>query len=220
MVTTGSLQKVRLGEGVALVQAPGSARAEAIRKLRAQLVNRHFSIGRRALAICSPHSGGGSSFIAANLGLALAQAGLRTVILDADLRRPAMQTYFQTSIPSPGLGPFLRAREPQAPDEVLVEVLPNLTIGFGRDVEPDSADLISSPMFTELVHFCMRNFDATLIDLPPANLYADARTAASVAGYAILVARQGRTVFFDIDLLSKELRQDDVEILGSILVTD
>src|SRR3979411_2970771 len=70
--------------------APFHPRTEELRALRTQLLIRWYNReqGRNALAVTSPHSGEGRSYIAANLAIVFSQLGARTLLVDADLRKP------------------------------------------------------------------------------------------------------------------------------------
>ncbi len=70
--------------------APSGGSAEAIRALRTHLMAQHLQEGRRALAVCAASRGVGCSFVAANLALALSQIGVKTLLVDADLRAPKL----------------------------------------------------------------------------------------------------------------------------------
>src|SRR5260221_7357106 len=70
------------------------AEAEAIRTMRTHIMARHLEDGRRGLTMCSATKGVGCTFMAANLAVALAQIGIKTLLIDADLRDPGVQAFF------------------------------------------------------------------------------------------------------------------------------
>src|SRR5690349_8629826 len=78
-------------------------RAESIRGLRTHIMARHVEQGRRAVAVCAATEAVGCSFVAANLALALSQIGVKTLLIDADLRRPTIDTLFKPSWQATGL---------------------------------------------------------------------------------------------------------------------
>ncbi len=73
---------------------PFSPKGEALRMLRAQLVLRWFSEGRKSLAVVSPHGRAGASYIAANLAVVCSQLGEKTLLVDADLQSGRQHTLF------------------------------------------------------------------------------------------------------------------------------
>jgi Mrp family chromosome partitioning ATPase len=64
---------------------------------------------------------------------------------------------------------------------------------------------------------CLREFDITIVDAPPANLYADARRISSVVGYGIVVARRNVSLVDDIKTLVGELTDDHSIVVGTVL---
>src|SRR5262245_60896789 len=94
-----------------VAHAPFNPRAEEIRSLRTQLLIRWTNAGlnRNVLAIVSPGSHEGRSYVAANLAAAFAQLGERTLLIDADLRRPRLPRIFEVS-DSVGLTAVLSGR--------------------------------------------------------------------------------------------------------------
>src|SRR5277367_4587965 len=83
-----------LSPSLVVVENPSDGPAEAIRALRTHLMAQHFQEGRRALAVCAASRGVGCSFIAANLALALSQIGVKSLLIDADLRAPSLDGLF------------------------------------------------------------------------------------------------------------------------------
>src|SRR3977135_2323219 len=92
---------------------PFHPRAEELRALRTQLLMRwsKTGIGQRALAIASPGTAEGRSYVAANLAVVFSQLGERTLLIDADLRNPRQQTLFKVDESSGLFNVFFRPRE-------------------------------------------------------------------------------------------------------------
>ena len=68
-----------------------------------------------------------------------------------------------------------------------------------------------------LVDHCLREFDATIIDTPPANDYSDARRVSQVVGYSLLVARQNKSLIDDLKSLKEQLQGDKAKVIGCVL---
>src|SRR5207302_11461126 len=75
---------------IVMLSDPQGSAAEAIRVLRARVQSEHLQLGRRALAVCSVGAGVGCTFVAVNLAVALGQIGIKTLLVDANLRNPAV----------------------------------------------------------------------------------------------------------------------------------
>ncbi len=205
------------GDDLVVLNDPGSEWAESIGALRTHIMTQHLSAGRRSLAVCSPTPDVGCTSLAANLAVALAEGGLKTLLIDADLRRPAVHTVIRPSREVPGLAQCLGSEVVKFGDAIQFDAMPNLSVLYagGRSDRPQ--DLLSTPRFSELIDTCMREFDITVVDTPPSNASADARRIAAVVGYALLVVGQNKSFVSDVKILSEELTADQSVIIGSVL---
>src|SRR6202030_2464775 len=99
-----------VADEVIAAHGPQNSTVEPIRKLRSQLMIRWLNTAhRKVLAITSPDRGEGRSWLAANLAVAFAQVGLRTLLIDADMRRPQQHRLFNVDN-ALGLSAFLTGR--------------------------------------------------------------------------------------------------------------
>jgi Mrp family chromosome partitioning ATPase len=210
--------RVRLEAGLKCRHDPAGETAQAISDLRNQLLIRHFGLGRKSLAVCSVNEGDGCTFTAANLAYSLSQTGLRTVLVDVDFETPSLDQFFHAAARPPTLLSHLRPEGGAQADHPFMAASENLDIVYAAPSGEKAPDLTATAEFEAFIDFCMRNYDATVIDTPPANLSAGARAAARAAGYALMVARKHRTYVPDLQLLAKELKLDGAKIVGSVLV--
>ena len=98
-----------LGPELVVAHDPFSAQAEAIRDLRTQLMVQWIGPERKVLAVVSPGAHDGKSHLAANLAVVFAQLGEKTLLIDANLRRPRQQDIFGLA-GGPGLAHVLSGR--------------------------------------------------------------------------------------------------------------
>lgn len=207
---------VTVSPDVVMLSDPGGPTAEAFRHLRTRIIAQHLERGRRVLAVCSPSQDCGCSFVAANLAVACAQADIRVLLVNADMRGNGGDAYFG-GIPSGGLIDYL-ASSTMRPDEVTeAEIVPNLWFTPRGGVASDAQELLSTHRFESFVNVSMRQFDLLIIDTPPANQFADAQRIAAVAGYAILIGRKNKTYTHDLGELSRQLTSDGVSLVGTVL---
>lgn len=172
---------------------PFSQKAEAFRAIRSQLIQRAFNPteSRRALAVISTDSGDGKTYFSSNLGVVLAQLGGRTLIVDANLRKPRIHQVF--GIPNrTGLSTILSGRQDesiifQAPDIPSLFVMP---VGV---VPPNPLELVERPAFRLLISELLRKFDHVLVDTPSADAGADPTVIAQKCGSALMIARKGKS---------------------------
>jgi Mrp family chromosome partitioning ATPase len=97
------------------------------------------------------------------------------------------------------------------------DVIENLSVMFSGGVASSAQELLASDRFSNVVERCLRDFDLTIIDTPPANSCADARRISTVAGYSLIVAKRHLTFVSDIKALAGQLREDRAQIVGTVL---
>lgn len=147
----------------------------------------------KVLLVTSASGGEGKSFVSLNLALACARAGLRTALVDADLRRAGLSGRLAPGHDHLGLSEFLTLG--LTPDELLhpTALHPNLAFvpsGLGL---PNPAEALGSPRLKALFEFLETRFDRVVLDTPPAGLVADARALAPFAARTLWVVRAART---------------------------
>lgn len=200
-----------------MLNEPFGRRAEALRALRTHIMAQHVDAGRRALAICSASEGVGSSFVAVNLAMALAQVGTSVLLIDGDMRSPQVQDIVRPSRKVVGLQQCLVQPDPTVGNYIYPDVIENLSIMYAGGVAPDAQELLASERFGLVVDRCMRDYDLTIIDTPPANRCADGRRISTVAGYSLIVAKRHTTFVSDIAVLGQQLTQERARIVGTVL---
>jgi len=196
-----------------------SAPVEAFRKLRANVsfLSAGWTIARGAVCyvITSPVADEGKSTIAANLALAAAQAGQRVVLLDGDLRKPAVHRLFGLP-PRVGATTVLVGRTTvaaalQQPSDAPLSVL---TSG---QLPPNPAELVGSLAMEALVRELRQEADLILIDCPPILPVADPMLVARLADGVLVVARAGATTTERLAAARAAVQRAGVPLLGAIL---
>jgi protein-tyrosine kinase len=193
---------------------PFSPQVEALRALRTQLLLRWFSSERRILAIVSPRARDGRTFVAANLAVVFAQLGERTLLIDADLRRPRQHELFNVSNQY-GLSSALSAR-PEGAAVEKVKGFADLSIVTAGAIAPNPLELLSREDFKLLLASKAADFDVILIDTSAAADCADAQTIGARAGGTLMVVREGQTRVRDLERLAGSIRRSNTEIVGAV----
>ena len=201
---------------VALLSEAGP-QAEAIRGLRTHIMARHLNQGRRALAVCAPSVGVGCSFIAANLAVGLSQIGVKTLLIDGDLHRPAIDRMIRPPNAPGGLVKALTSVDLAFQDSINPNVLPNLSIMYAGKAAANPQELLAGERFQTLMNYCLREYEVTIVDTPPANTSSDARRIGSVVGYSLIVAAKNSSFVKDIRTLSGQLKADHAAVIGTVL---
>jgi protein-tyrosine kinase len=206
-----------LASELVAVTDPDSSAVEHLRSLRSQLMLRWFENDQRqaALAVVSPGGGEGRSYIAANLAVLFSQLGKRTILIDADLRRPRQHEIF--GVPGRvGLSAVLAGR---AGWEAVTELrsVPGLWLLPAGAVPPNPQELLARPGFARLMSALQSSYDVILVDTPAADTCADAGTIAARAGAALLVACRDRSSVPRLAGLAEDLKQFGITIVGAVL---
>jgi capsular exopolysaccharide synthesis family protein len=196
---------------------PGGIEAEAIRGLRTRIVARHIREGKRALTICSPTAGAGCTFIAVNLATALAQIGINTALVDANLRDPTIGAAFNLGSAKEGLADYLSNHDLPVDTIIHKTRLANLSIVPAGQSRQNPQELLSSERFRDLVSQLLREFDVTIFDTTASNICTDAQRVANVVGYSLIVARKDSSYVRDVSTLSDLLRADRSNVIGCVL---
>ena len=166
--------------------APESLEAQTIRRVRTSLLfATQESEGGRAIQFTSPTPGDGSSLIAVNVAIALASAGNRVVLLDADLRRPMLNTLLGQQ-PKTGLSELL-ADTTNLPDVLYSTNIENLDLLPAGDCPANPTEQISMPRFVQLLSTLRDKYDFVIVDTPPLLAVSDPLSVAQHADGVVLV---------------------------------
>lgn len=209
----------RLSKEVVAAFTPVTPAVENLRAVRNQLMLRWFGVnGNRALSIVSTDHGDGRSWVAANLAVAFSQLGERTLLIDADLRRPRQHRLFGIDGKT-GLTTLLAGRRAEGAIQYISE-LRNLSVLPSGAAAPNPQELITRPAFSTFLDDVKSRFDIVLFDTPAASEYADAQMLAIRAGAALIVACDRRSRIAQLQYMADDMRESGVRIVGSLMRTD
>ena len=206
-----------VSDELVVINEPTSLRAESLRLLRAQVMAQHVNLGRRGIAMVAPVEGSGCTYMTSNLGVALSQVGVKTLIVDCNMRSPRIDQVFGLDPNAVGLSSFLSVQVARPERVVQANVLPNLSVITAGPPVLLPQELLSSNRFRDGVNMLLREFDLVLFDTAPANSSADALTVGGVVGYALIVARRDHSYFRDVTTLSTQLKSTRCSVIGSVL---
>lgn len=204
----------RLSNAIVVKSEPQGGAAESIHALRTHLASRHVKAGRRGLVVCETDQAGGA-FIAANLAMSLADAGYRTLLVDADFRRPQLPSFVTSSEPVTTLAEVID--NPSLPiGSAIQQVSLNFSIAYAGDADTRAQEMLASQRLVQFFDLCMRDFDLTIAISPPANFYSDARRLAALLRYVVVTVRRDLTYVDDIKALINELTGDGARVIGTV----
>jgi capsular exopolysaccharide synthesis family protein len=184
----GRARQSRSANGQKVLISPDSHQAEAFRTVRTAVF---FGVPKeeaKTILVTSPAPGEGKSTLVANLGIAMAQAGQRVLVVDADFRRPMQDKVFHLNRKAKGLSSVLAG---VIPLEAAVESAGTANLDIlttGPDV-PNPAELINSESFKRIIERLSGEYDRVIVDSPPVVAVTDALILAALCDVTLLVLR-------------------------------
>jgi len=172
------------------LETPKSPPAEAFRTLRSNINFALVDTPAKTFLITSAGAGEGKSLVTANLAVVFAQAGQSVILVDTDLRRPALHRFMNCDS-ALGLTNVLVGELPL--EEALQETeVDNLKFLASGPLPPNPAELLDSSAMSALISSLREQADIVLFDSPPAIMLTDAIVLASRIEQTILVAEAGQ----------------------------
>jgi chain length determinant protein tyrosine kinase EpsG len=211
-------ERRKLNPELVTMNQPFSLQAEAFRAIRSQVTTRVFAEGdgpRRALAVVSPESGDGKTFFAANLAVALAQLGGRTLLVDADMRGPRQHEVFGLEN-NAGLSGILSGRA-EAKVVQQAQGIPSLFVLPVGITPPNPLELVERPAFSLLIRELVAKFDHVVVDTPAMIYGADATCIAARCGAALVIARRNESRVGALQTLVSTLADTPAKLAGVVM---
>lgn len=195
----------------------GFAYVETIRKLRTRVSYQMRQEGFKTLMVTSVLENEGKSTVAANLALSLAQKGKRVLLIDADLRKPALHKIFDLQERKYAtLIELLRGKASMG-EALIQDAAPNLLLLLGRRGTERSTELTGGEDMKLMVEQVQKAVDVVILDTPPMTVSSDAEHIAALADAAILVVRQDAAPVTLINDMLDVLRGSRAKVLGCVL---
>lgn len=187
---------------------------EAFRGLRSQLSLRWF-MENKFLVVTASREQHGTSFVAANLAVTFSQLGQRTLLIDANMRKPTQFRSFKLHNKF-GLSDILVKR---AGIEVIEKIdgLEGLHVLSSGTIPPNPLELLGNEKFTALKDELSREFEIVIIDSPPIMDYSDAQALASSVKGVLVVARKNVTKLEELEDVKELLVTAGAEPLGVVI---
>lgn len=194
---------------------PSVAFGEAVRRVRAN-VELASNGGSQVLLITSTGPKEGKTVVSTNLAAALARAGRRVLIIDADLRRPRVHSAFGLKM-EPGVSSVLTGTHDFERALSRSEAHPGLAVMTSGLRPQNPAELLASPGFQHLIEQAREQFDWVLIDSPPIMAVADSSVVASLADSVLFVAAADVTRTSAASVAIEQLMRASTPIIGGVL---
>jgi capsular exopolysaccharide synthesis family protein len=197
-------------------ERPKSPAAEAYRTLRTSVQFAGLERPMKLIQITSPGQAEGKTTTLANLGVTLARAGKRVVMVDCDLRRPRVESFFglpnevgftNVVVGNAALGDAVVA----VPDEPGLALLP------AGPPPPNPSELLSTRRATDVLRALGEEADFVLVDSPPVLPVTDAIVVAGIVDATIVVVTAKRTTRRQVQRALELLQQVDAPLIGAVL---
>jgi len=182
----------KASDGLITAAHPKSHIAEAYRVLRTNLQFASVTRPLRSILVTSANPSEGKSTTVANLGVVLAQAGKRVILVDGDLRRPSLHKIFEVPNTA-GLTNLLLQDEPCLDGHMADTRIENLKVIPSGPLPPNPSELLGSQRMKHLVEVLKEEADIVLFDSPPILPVADAAVLSTVTDGVMLVVEAGST---------------------------
>ncbi|MFH1084392.1 MAG: polysaccharide biosynthesis tyrosine autokinase, partial [Chloroflexota bacterium] len=216
MAEIGRLRGEEYAEKLVTLNDPLSPISEAYRGLRTSI--RFASVDRplRTLMIASPGPAEGKSITLANLAIVFAQAGVRVLVVDTDLRRPVQHRIF--NVPNTrGISELFLSTDGHLADYIQPTSVENLSLLNAGQPPPNPSELLASERLGEIILELLREADLVLLDSPPSMVVADALILGSRVDGVLMVNDLGTTHRKIAAKAAEELKRAQANLLGVVL---
>ena len=170
--------------------------------------------GAPVFGITSENQSAGKSTIIANLAISFAQIGQHVLLIDADLRRPSIHSFFDLNEKGSGLSELMTGIEAEVINK---DVIPGLDVITSGRIPPNPSELITGTKFATFIAEAKAKYDIVFIDFPPIGIVSDAvANCKSVSGY-IFAVRSGKSSAKSVNEAINSMEQVGAKIAGIVL---
>lgn len=194
---------------------PRSPISEQYRAIRTNLQFSAIDEAIKTIVITSPGPSAGKSITAANLAVVYAQQGMKTLLIDADLRKPTVHYTFRLDNLR-GLSSVLIG-ESSFEDAVEESDVDNLQVLSCGPVPPNPAELLASKRMRELIDYVSEYYDFVIVDMPPILAVTDAKIVSQYVNGTLFVVRSGMTDKEELGKAYEVMNDGKARILGAVL---
>ena len=195
---------------------PKSPISESYRSLRTNISYALADKKIKSLLVSSPQPGEGKSTTTANLAIAFAQLRKRTLLIDADLRKPVMHNVFDKAR-GPGLSEYLVGEVDDFSSLIHQTKVENLFMVSAGGLPPNPSELLGSERMSVLVEQLEEEWDMVLFDSPPIVAVTDASMISKEIDAIIMVVKAGQTDRAAVDRALDTIRNVQAPLIGAIL---
>lgn len=189
-----------------------------VESYKAFRTNLKFSIRKeecKKILITSPSPEDGKSTTSINLAIAISQSGYKVLLIDGDLRKGRIHHYFKGKN-QPGLSDLLSHMN-TIKECLYITPYDNLHIMPMGSMPPNPSELLGSKQMELLINDLEMEYDYIILDTPPINVVADSLSLIKSMDGAVLVVRENKTTYADIENALMKYRYAKANVLGFVL---
>jgi capsular exopolysaccharide synthesis family protein len=201
--------------GTQILAAPNSLYSEAVRTARTGILLSSVDQSKRVLVVTSSVPGEGKTTFAANLALALAHTK-KTLLIDADMRRPAVAKSFGLELSTAGLSDLVSGTAELSGCLHRIQNT-NLVFMTSGPIPPNPLELLHSEKFQHTIEMLKTRFDIIIFDTPPVELVSDALVVAAEATGVIFITKAMSTHAPLARKAIQRIRRANGNIIGVVL---
>lgn len=187
---------------------------EAFKTLRSNIEFSGNNLKVIMFTSCTPNEG--KSSVSMEVAKAFADAGYRTLLIDADMRKSVLVGRYKTGAVKKGLSQNLIGKA-KATETICVTDVDNLYVIFAGPVPPNPSELLGGTTFTSLLEAVKVVFDIIIVDTPPLGSVIDAAVVAKQCDGTILVVENNAVSYKFAQRVKEQLDVADAKILGVVL---
>jgi capsular exopolysaccharide synthesis family protein len=195
---------------------PKSPVSESYRSLRTNITYASADKRIKSLLVSSPQPGEGKSTTVANLAIAFAQLRKRTLLVDADLRKPVQHNVYNQSR-GPGLSEYLVGEIDDFKSIIHETKVENLFMVTAGGLPPNPSELLGSDRMSELVDQLEQEWDMILFDSPPIVAVTDSSMISAGIDALVMVVKAGQTDRSAVDRALDTISNVKSPLIGVIL---
>lgn len=218
----GEKKSERGRPGLVAVEEPMSSAAEAYRNIRTRLIFSMPAGEKKLIGVTSCSPGEGKTTTAVNLAMAMAAAGRKVLLIDADIHRPMVHRSFRQDA-EPGLTNMLAGGEKfedvvrhyRFPEGSPSDGVLDLVMAGPESLNP--AELLGSAKMRQFLADKRGEYDWVFVDIPPVLFVSDASILSALCEGILLVVRSGHNNRASLARAVEQLQEIKVSIVGSIL---
>ena len=195
---------------------PQSNAAEGFRTLRAAIALAPKADRYRVLAVTSTIPAEGKSLVASNLSIVVAQTGLKTLLVDADLRRPSVHKVFRLQSPV-GLSSYLSEKVNSVDECIHTTEVPHLDVVCCGAVPSSPSELAGSKRMSQFLQEVRNRYDRVVLDCPPVSAVSDPLIIASLSDGVVFVTKFNKIRRDHARKTVQRIQNAGIHILGVVL---